>query len=168
MGGPPGPAAAGPAQAGHRGRDAVTQGESIDCIPGLLAGINIARTEPQPSPITIEKYGLTREMVPTEWLRDPAVWDALLHSGRSLQDAPGRPGAHQDQDDLRRGLLKPMAEHDVVVALAGRDPARLHSLKVLVALTTYAMPVEHTVDALDVPGPMRQFLQENDRPHRLL
>ncbi len=44
-----------------------------------------------------------------------------------------------------------MAEHDVVVALT--DPAeirraRLHSLKVLVALMTYAMPVGHIVEAL--------------------
>ena len=34
--------------------------------------------ESSPNPRLIEKYGLTWEMLPTEWLNDKEVWAALL------------------------------------------------------------------------------------------
>ena len=81
-----------------------------------------------PDTATIENYGLSREMVPTEWLHSRGVWEALLE--------PGTRGMPQV------GLLAPMAEAVQTVVTPLTDPFeirrdRLHPPKILVAIMTY-------------------------------
>ena len=107
----------------------------------------------------IRIYKLTREMVPTELLRHPAVWEALLES-MPLGALVRNLGVMS-----KLGVLVPGAEatESVVRRLVDRDAirrARIHPLGVLAALKTYAQgrgirgdgrwtPVPKVVDALD-------------------
>ncbi len=107
----------------------------------------------------IREYRLPREAVPTEWLREPAVWDALL------DDMPMTALVRNLATMTRVGLLVPMAEATTrVVAQLGDGArirrARVHPIAILAALKTYAQgkgergkstwePVQQVVDALD-------------------
>ena len=105
-------------------------------------------------------YGLTREMVPTELLTHPVVWEALLErmpltradsqSRRDEQGRAARAGSGRDAHGCRRGW------RDAKRCVG----ARVHPLAVLAALKTYAQgrgmkgqghwtPVPQVVDALD-------------------
>jgi 60 kDa SS-A/Ro ribonucleoprotein len=107
----------------------------------------------------IRIYKLTREMIPTELLAHPVIWEALLESmplGALIRNL----GVMS-----RIGMLAPGTEATptVVGRLGDRDAirrARVHPLAVLVALKTYAQgagfrgdarwtPVPQIVDALD-------------------
>ncbi len=85
----------------------------------------------------IREYGLVRECVPTRWLRDATVWDALLEKmplGAMMRNLATM---------TRVGLLAPgeKAVERVVAALGDRERlrrARLHPVSLLVALRTYA------------------------------
>lgn len=111
----------------------------------------------------IERYapiGFSREMIPTEWLKYPEVWDALLRLRMPL-GALVRNLANM----TRIGLIKPMSEASRLVyeRLSDRSAiraARMHPLSLLVALKTYKSgkglrgkgewtPVPQVVDALD-------------------
>ena len=107
----------------------------------------------------IRVYRLTREMVPTELLTSPEVWDALLE--RMPMGALVRNLGVMS----KVGLLVPASDamHAVVRKLGDREAlrrARIHPLAVLAALKTYAQgrgttgqgswtPVAQVVDALD-------------------
>lgn len=107
----------------------------------------------------IRAYGLVREVIPTQWLTSPAVWDALLE--RMPLTAMIRNLATM----TRVGLLAPLAEatQRVVDVLADADKvraSRVHPIAVLAALMTYQAgrgergkhtwePVTAVVDALD-------------------
>lgn len=107
----------------------------------------------------ITDFGLTREMIPTQWLNEPDVWAALL---------PKMPLTALTRNLGKMtsiGLLKPMSnEAQVVVGkLTDKDyikKSRLHPLSVLVAHKTYAgdhglrgslswSPVGEIINALD-------------------
>lgn len=106
----------------------------------------------------IREHGLPREAVPTEWLTDRSVWEALL--GQMPMTALIRNLATM----TRVGLL---GDNDVVNRISDQvtDPkrltaARIHPIAVLSALKTYAQghgergkatwtPVQKIVDALD-------------------
>lgn len=47
-------------------------------LPKIIQGFEIAQTNPKNLPQIITDYGLTWEMVPTEALKTPEVWEALL------------------------------------------------------------------------------------------
>ena len=107
----------------------------------------------------IRVYKLTREMVPTELLSRPIVWQALL-DGMPLTALIRNLGVM-----TKIGLLVPGAEATrTVVARLGDGAAirraRIHPLAVLAALKTYAQgrgmlggntwtPVPQVIDALD-------------------
>ena len=107
----------------------------------------------------IRNHRLTHEMVPSQWLGERKVWEALL------PEMPIGALVRNLATMTRRGLLTPLsrAERLVREALADRERirnARLHPFSVLTALKTYASgvgqrsaatwtPLQSVVDALD-------------------
>lgn len=107
----------------------------------------------------IEQYNLPREAIPTEWLNSKEVWEALLH-GMPMEAMVRNLAKMTDV-----GLLAPMSEASgkVVAALNNQErikKARLHPIKALAALKTYAQgrgergkltwtPVAQIIDALN-------------------
>src|SRR5207342_308007 len=107
----------------------------------------------------VRVYRLTREMLPTELLVHPVVWDALLER-MPLGALVRNLGVMS-----KVGLLVPDAEATRTVVARLRDRgairrARIHPLAVLAALKTYAQgrgmkgqgtwtPVAPVIDALD-------------------
>lgn len=103
---------------------------------------------------------LTHEMLPSEALGSPLVWDTLIHTGIPLGTLVKRLGQIS-----RLGLLAPMSDTTRIVCEMLTDPvllakARIHPVNQLVALRTYAQghgarsadvwPVSQAVcDALD-------------------
>ena len=104
-------------------------------------------------------YRLPWEAIPTQWLKQPDVWQALL---------PTMPMTAMMRNLARmtaNGALKPLSEQvDLVVdRLADKNrlrKARVHPIAVLAALTTYANgrgvrgkltwdPIAPIIDALD-------------------
>jgi len=107
----------------------------------------------------IHEYGLPRECVPTRWLTEAGVWEALLETmplGALVRNLATM---------TRVGLLTPgsAAAGRVVLALADTERlrrSRLHPIALLAALRTYGsgrgilgrgywFPVSQIVDALD-------------------
>jgi 60 kDa SS-A/Ro ribonucleoprotein len=107
----------------------------------------------------IREYRLVRECVPTQWLVDPDVWNALL------DEMPLTALVRNLATMTRVGLLTPEsnATDRVTAALADGERlrrSRLHPIALLVALRTYAagrgvrgsgawIPVPQIVEALD-------------------
>jgi 60 kDa SS-A/Ro ribonucleoprotein len=107
----------------------------------------------------VRDYGLVRECVPTRWLSDAGVWEALL------ERMPLAAMVRNLATMTRIGLLAPgaAAVGRVVEALADRERlrrSRLHPVALLTALRTYAggrgvrgvgmwAPVPAVLDALD-------------------
>jgi 60 kDa SS-A/Ro ribonucleoprotein len=107
----------------------------------------------------IEEYNLPREAIPTEWLNDAGVWAALL--AKMPIEAMVRNLAKMTVV----GLVAPMSDatSSVVAQLGNAErlqKARLHPIKVLAALKTYAQghgergklkwePVPQVIDALN-------------------
>lgn len=134
-------------------------------MPALRPIVGMERlrraTGPKEASQIVGDYGLTREAVEsanTEWLKDPALWRALL-DGMPLEAMTRNLGVMTN-----RGLLKAMVPEtgEVVARLSDGEAirkARLHPLKILLALGTYQSgksrggvewtPVQQIVDALD-------------------
>jgi 60 kDa SS-A/Ro ribonucleoprotein len=107
----------------------------------------------------IADYNLPRECVPTQFLNELPVWDALL------QKMPMTAMIRNLATMTRLGLIAPLSEamKKVVAELGSVErlkKARVHPLSLLVALKTYAqgrgdksdktwVPVQKVVDALD-------------------
>ncbi len=107
----------------------------------------------------VREYRLPREAVPTQWLTDPFVWEALL------EEMPMTALIRNLATLTRVGLLTSMGPETQKVAAQITDGARLrkarvHPIQVLSALKTYAQghgerggnswtPVPAIVDALD-------------------
>ncbi|MGI4789120.1 MAG: TROVE domain-containing protein [Janthinobacterium lividum] len=107
----------------------------------------------------IRDYRLPREAVPTQWLTEPSVWEALL------EDMPMTALIRNLATLTRIGLVSPGSEaaHKVVAELTNESrlrKARVHPIAVLSALKTYAQgygerggntwnAVPAVVDALD-------------------
>jgi 60 kDa SS-A/Ro ribonucleoprotein len=108
---------------------------------------------------TIINFNLPREVIPTQWLNDTLVWEALL------EKMPLTAMIRNLGKMTEVGLLTPLsaASKKIVSELDNIDhikQARLHPLSILVALNTYAggmgirghltwSPVQQVVDALD-------------------
>jgi len=111
----------------------------------------------------ITDFNLPREGIPTQYLNELAVWDALLDNGG--QGMPMTAMIRNLPKMTSIGLLKPMSDASVKVVAALNDveritKARVHPLQMLVALKTYQggrgirgsltwSPVSQVVDALD-------------------
>jgi 60 kDa SS-A/Ro ribonucleoprotein len=107
----------------------------------------------------VRSSGLPREALPSAWLKEPRVWEALLPS------LPATALIRNLATLTRVGLLTPKGEATaaVIARLADRvalRKARIHPIALLAALTTYASgrsargtatwtPVRAVVDALD-------------------
>lgn len=106
-------------------------------LPALIAAFEEAKGADEKTVIRlIREHGLTREMIPTEVQKSPAVWEALLEKMplTAMIRTLGRMGAV--------GLLAPLsaASHTVCGRLG--DPewlrrSRVHPIQVLSALLTY-------------------------------
>jgi 60 kDa SS-A/Ro ribonucleoprotein len=84
----------------------------------------------------IREYGLVRESVPTDLLKDPVVWEALL------EKMPMTAMIRNLGNMSKCGLLKPLssASKNVIARLSDRDAlhkSRIHPIAVLMALRTY-------------------------------
>ncbi|HEX8272706.1 MAG TPA: TROVE domain-containing protein [Longimicrobiaceae bacterium] len=135
--------------------------EGSDTVRLLRAAEEIhAGATPARAAELVREHRLTREMLPTELLREAAVWEALLEE-MPLGALVRNLGVMSSV-----GLLAPMSEAAETVAARLADPealrrARVHPVAVLAALKTYAQgrgmrgktqwtPVPQVVDALDV------------------
>ena len=140
----------------------ITKGDLIDGAPKILEGTHKIRglkTESHEAAQLIRDYKLPREVVPTELLNYPEVWEALLES------MPMTAMIRNLATMTRIGLLKPLSEAVCVIEQKITDQtaltkARIHPIAILSALKTYAQghgergkhtwqPVQSIVDALD-------------------
>ena len=146
----------------------LTQGwESVGEMPHpdpalrLVWATERAKTAPSAALVAglIRDYRLPREAVPTEWLKEPVVWEALL------EEMPMTALIRNLATLTRIGLVTPGSDaaRKVVAELANESrlrKARVHPIAVLSALKTYAQghgerggntwnPVPAVVDALD-------------------
>jgi 60 kDa SS-A/Ro ribonucleoprotein len=141
--------------------DFVCRGTETDALPPLMraaAALGRAGTASEAAEL-IRAQNLPREAVPTEWLNDPAVWEALLER-MPLTALVRSLGKLTDV-----GVVKPLGDMLPLVLSALGDPdriakARLHPLAILLALRTYAQgkgdrggltwePVQAVIDALN-------------------
>ena len=88
----------------------------------------------------LAQHGLPREVVPTELLNSPEVWNALLRAGNGM---PLGALVRNLGKMTSIGLLAPLSEAERYVAARLTDTeavrrARLHPLNLLIALRTYA------------------------------
>ena len=145
----------------------ITKGELEDvAVEGLeiVKAFEVAKKTKDKKEIValIKAHGLQREMIPTEFLSEPDVWEAMLPSmgvGAMVRNLANM---------TRIGLLKPMssATKSVIAALEDADKlqkARLHPIAVLSGMLAYKSggggvytksqhtwtPVGRIVDALD-------------------
>ncbi|MEO8396648.1 MAG: TROVE domain-containing protein, partial [Chloroflexota bacterium] len=107
----------------------------------------------------IEDFDLPREALPTEWLKDAQVWEALL------EKMPLTAMIRNLGVMAQVGLLKPFSQAESTIVKRLRDAnllkkARIHPIAVLSALRVYGQgkgvrgsgewtPTQKTIDALD-------------------
>lgn len=112
--------------------------ESLDDYPSLLDGFEMAQRAGSVEEIVplIEDFGLTREMIPTEFLSEPEVWEVML------QDMPIWAMVRNLGNMTRIGLLSPMSDAERLVTSRLRDEefvqgSKIHPIQILTALITY-------------------------------
>ncbi len=107
----------------------------------------------------IEAYDLPREAVPTEWLRYPAVWEALLPK------MPMTAMIRNLATMTRSGFLAPMndAARTIIARLTDSQllqKARVHPIAVLIAMRTYGLgysPRGRRVNLRPVPSAQMEW-----------
>jgi len=130
-------------------------------LPKLVEGFRLAQAceDEHQAIVLITDYNLTREMIPTQFLNSPKVWEALLE--RMPMTAMIRNLGKMSEV----GLVTPLSDAARVITDRLRNQeiirkARVHPLTVLVALRTYQQghgfrgklkweSVAQVVDALD-------------------
>lgn len=144
-----------------KGWESVDETPSPDPALRLVWAFERAKRAETAAEITrlIREYRLPRECVPTQWLTETGVWDALL------EEMPMTALIRNLATMTRVGLVAPNSEgtRRVLAQLADGERlrrARVHPIAVLAALKTYAQgrgergkhtwePVSAVVDALD-------------------
>lgn len=133
----------------------IVDAEYQEPVHVLIEGYKIAHTaEVKDKGRHITEYGLTREMLPTEWLNDKKVWDALLVK------MPMTAMVRNLATMTRVGLIAPMAEANKIIIDRLNKKAKVHPIALLSALKTYEQghsergentwePVSQIVDALN-------------------
>jgi 60 kDa SS-A/Ro ribonucleoprotein len=130
-------------------------------LPGLVHAFEQAKKAESRAEIVslITDYHLPREAIPTQWLNEPQVWDALL---------PRMPMTAMVRNLGKMtalGLVQPFSEAAVFIQRKLCDGttlkrARIHPMAILIAMKVYAQgrgekgkltwkPVSKIVDALD-------------------
>jgi 60 kDa SS-A/Ro ribonucleoprotein len=144
-----------------RGEDRVAKYGAVGELPQLVRAFEQAKRASTAGEIVklIAEFDLPREAVPTQWLNDVAVWEALL------ERMPMTAMIRNLGKMTSLGLLKPFSDAKKQVLRKLKDEmalkrARIHPLAVLVAQKIYAQgrgdkgaltwsPVSAVVDALD-------------------
>jgi 60 kDa SS-A/Ro ribonucleoprotein len=143
------------------GEDRIAKYSAVGALPKLIEAFEQAKRASSVGEMVklINEFDLPREAIPTQWLKEVRVWDALL--------------ARMPMTVLIRnlgkmtsiGLIKPFSDANKIVVRKLKDEAalqrsRIHPLAVLVAQKLYAQghgekgalkwsPVSAIVDALD-------------------
>jgi len=144
-----------------RGEDRVAKYAAVGALPKLIEAFEQAKRASSKSEIVklITEFDLPREAIPTQWLNEVAVWDALL------QHMPMTAMVRNLGKMTSLGLIKPFSDAKKLVLRKLKDETALkrshiHPLAVLVAQKIYAQghgdkgalkwsPVSAIVDALD-------------------
>ena len=144
-----------------RGEDRVAKYAAVGELPKLVQAFEQAKRASIAAEIVklIDEFDLPREAVPTQWLNEVVVWEALL------ERMPMTAMIRNLGKMTSLGLLKPFSEAKRLIVRKLRDEtalkrARIHPLAVLVAQKIYAQghgdkgalkwsPVTAVVDALD-------------------
>ena len=144
-----------------RGEDRVAKYGAVGELPQLIAAFEQAKRATSAGEIVklITDFDLPREVIPTQWLNEVAVWDALL------QRMPMTALIRNLGKMTSLGLIKPFSDAKKLVLRKLKDEtalkrSRIHPLAVLVAQKVYAQghgdkgalkwsPVSAIVDALD-------------------
>lgn len=124
-----------------------------NCLPRLVTGFEAVQAAQTKAEVIrlIEEYGLTHEMLPTEWKREPEVWAALLPK------MPATALVRNLGPMTRCGLIAPASDgmREAVAKLSDHDwlrKARLHPFRALAALMAYRSEVVLRRRKLSVPG----------------
>ncbi len=123
----------------------VTQGlekvENTEALPALIGAFEQAQKATTAQEIVglIETHNLPREAIPTQFLNNTSVWEALLHTGRGM---PMTAMIRNLGKMTSMGLLSPMSANSKAVTARLRDQdiirkARVHPISVLGAMMTY-------------------------------
>jgi len=144
-----------------RGEDRIAKYGAVGELPQLIEAFEKVKRVMHARDVVklINEFDLSREAVPTQWLNDIAVWDALL---------PRMPMTAMVRNLGKMtsiGLIKPFSDAKKLVLRKLKDEtalkrSRIHPLAVLVAQKIYAQghgekgslkwsPVSAVVDALD-------------------
>ena len=144
-----------------RGEDRVAKYGAVGELPKLVQAFEQAKRASIAGEIVklIDEFDLPREAVPTQWLNEVVVWEALL------ERMPMTAMIRNLGKMTNLGLLKPFSDAKHLIVRKLRDEtalkrARIHPLAVLVAQKIYAQghgdkgalkwsPVSAVVDALD-------------------
>lgn len=136
-------------------------GERLDRAPTAIYGMEVCKTltDPQRVADLVDAFNLTREMVPTQMLKDPVVLRALMKGSpynalvRNLGNL-GKHGLLDDHKDIGMVINK-LIDSEAIAR------SKMHPFGILVALMTYKSghgtrgdgqwPVNsHILDALDI------------------
>lgn len=144
-----------------RGQDRIAKYDAVGELPKLIQGFERVKQATHASDVVklIGEFNLPREAIPTQWLGEIAVWDALL------ERMPMTAMVRNLGKMTAIGLIKPFSDAKALVLRKLKDEAslkrsRIHPLAVLVAQKIYAQghgdkgalkwsPVSAIVDALD-------------------
>lgn len=144
-----------------QGEPRVAKYAAVGPLPALVTAFEQAKQAASKTEIVrlITEHDLPREAIPTQWLNELEVWDALL------QHMPMTALIRNLGKMTSLGLLQPFSDAAKLVVKKLSDPktlqrARLHPLAVLVAEKVYAQgcgekgnltwkPVSKIIDALD-------------------
>ena len=144
-----------------RGEDRVAKYAAVGELPKLVQAFEQAKRASIAGEIVklIDEFDLPREAIPTQWLNEVVVWEALL------ERMPMTAMIRNLGKMTSLGLLKPFSDAKRLIVRKLRDEtalkrARIHPLSVLVAQKIYAQghgdkgslkwsPVSAVVDAMD-------------------
>lgn len=113
-----------------------------DSDAGIIVGYERAKYAENVSEVVpiIEKYGLTREMIPTQFLNEPEVWEALFNDGnmptwallRNLSTMSSCGFLSSGNFDVIDSVTEALTNEERL------QKARMHPFKILVGMKTYA------------------------------
>src|SRR5688572_17785965 len=144
-----------------RGEDRIAKYAAVGALPKLIEAFEQAKRASSAGEVVklITDLDLPREAIPTQWLNEVAVWEALL------QRMPMTAMVRNLGKMTSLGLMKPFSDAKKLVLRKLKDEtalerSRIHPLAVLVAQKIYAQghgdkgalkwsPVSAIVDALD-------------------
>ena len=133
-----------------------------EALPKLVHGFEAVQLAESKAEVIklIHEYWLSHEMLPTQWKKEPEIWEALLDRGLPMTALTRNLGVM-----TACGLIKPMsaASKKVAEQFANEEAirkSRLHPMKILIAMKQYQSghgdkgklswsPVTQVIDAMD-------------------